>query len=195
MNETLNKILMSRRDLLKQMGTGFIAVTVSTAFGEMTPQEARAKRIAFRHFSDFEARTLEVFGDTLLPGSGQAGIAHFVDDQLGRENPMLLLKYLDYNGSYVEFYKMGLQSLNGFNAERFKKPFEEITEKQRVELVREISSKNPASWKGPPAPLFYFVVRNDAVDAFYGTPEGFEKLSYPVNLIRCRLFPFSIREC
>lgn len=179
MEESLKKTMMSRRELIQQMGAGFIAITVSTAWGEMTPKEARAKQIPYKQFDGLEARTLETFGDTLLPGAGQAGIAHFVDDQLGRENPMLLLKYLDTIGSYKEFYKSGLKSLNGFSTERFKKNFGEVSEAQRIELVREISGKNPASWSGPPAPLFYFVVRNDAVDVFYGTVEGFERLSFP----------------
>jgi hypothetical protein len=46
-------------------------------------------------------------------------------------------------------------------------------------LVREISGTVPAEWSGPPAPLFYFVTRNDAVDVFYGTREGFATLEIP----------------
>jgi hypothetical protein len=145
----------------------------------MTPREARVRRIALRHFDDSEARTLEALGDTLLPGAGEAGIAHFVDDQVGRKDPMLLLRYLDYIGSYVEFYQQGLRSLNLLSVERFGEPFERITEAQRTELVREISTGSPASWSGPPAPLFYFATRSDAVDVVYGTPEGFAELALP----------------
>jgi len=179
MNATANQPPLSRRDLLERMGTGLVALAVTTACGDMTPREARSRRLALRHFDDSEARTLEALGDTLLPGAGEAGIAHFVDDQLAREHPMLLLKYLDYVGSYVEFYQQGLRSLNLLSAERFAESFEEITEAQRTELVREISAGNPASWSGPPAPLFYFATRSDAVDVFYGTPEGLAELALP----------------
>lgn len=180
MSTTSNQL--SRRDVLERMGTGAVAVAVSTACGDMSPREARAERMALRHFDDQEARALEALGDTLLPGAGEAGIAHFVDDQLGREDPMLLLRYLDYPGSFVEFYRQGLRSLNLLGAERFGKPFDAISEAQRTELVGEISAANPASWSGPPAPLFYFAARSDAVDVVYGTPEGLAELALPAML-------------
>ena len=46
-------------------------------------------------------------------------------------------------------------------------------------LVEKIANSNPPGWAGPPAPLVYFVVRSDAVDVVYGTPEGFDKLGVP----------------
>ena len=50
---------------------------------------------------------------------------------------------------------------------------------QRIDLVREIAQKNPPEWSGPPAPLFCFVTRSDAVDVYYGTQEGFARLNIP----------------
>jgi hypothetical protein len=34
-------------------------------------------------------------------------------------------------------------------------------------------------WSGPPPPLFYMMVRSDAVDVVYGTKEGFDQLNVP----------------
>jgi hypothetical protein len=36
-----------------------------------------------------------------------------------------------------------------------------------------------ANWSGPPQPLFYMMVRSDAVDVVYGTKEGFDELNVP----------------
>ena len=36
-----------------------------------------------------------------------------------------------------------------------------------------------SEWVGPPASYVLFVLRADALDVTYGTPEGFEKLGIP----------------
>ena len=46
-------------------------------------------------------------------------------------------------------------------------------------VLATIAVSNPPGWEGPPAPLFYLLARSDAVDAVYGTPEGFERLGIP----------------
>lgn len=46
-------------------------------------------------------------------------------------------------------------------------------------LVATLGRGPPPGWQGPPSPLFFFIVRSDAVDAVYGTPEGFEELGVP----------------
>ena len=63
----------TRRDLLARMGTGLVAITVSTAMGQASPQEARARGEALRKLSVAEGRTFEAFGDTLLPGAARPG--------------------------------------------------------------------------------------------------------------------------
>lgn len=170
---------MNRRDALTKMGSGLVGLTISTGFGGVTPAEARIKGVPFRHLSAFDGRLLEAFGDVLLPGAAEAGIVHYVDDQLGRAVPLLFLKYMDYVGSFVDFYKEGLAALEQQSRRQYSGSFPELAPDQKVSLVRGISQKNPESWTGPPAPLFYFVVRNDAVDVYYGTPAGFAKLGVP----------------
>ena len=154
-------------------------MSISTAFGAITPAEARDQGVPLRYLSAFDGRLLEAFGDFLLPGAAEAGIVHYVDDQLGRAVPLLFLKYMDYAGSFVDFYKGGLASLEQQCRMQYSRSFPELVPDQKVALVRRISQKTPESWTGPPAPLFYFVVRTDAVDVYYGTPEGFAKLGVP----------------
>jgi hypothetical protein len=132
-----------------------------------------------RHLTRSAYRTLEALGDALLPGAAAAGIAAYVDDQLGRETPLLFLKYMDHLGPYIEFYTQGLKSLDRQSEARFGQPFAELNSNDKSELIRDLSQTTPPGWEGPPATLFYFVTRNDAVDVYYGTPKGFERLGIP----------------
>jgi hypothetical protein len=171
--------LISRRLLLAQMAAGAAALAVNSACGHISPRLARAEGVQLNHLADAEGQTLEALGDTLLPGAAEAGIAHYVDDQLGRDNPLLFLKYVDWTGGYAAFYKAGLAALERYSRERNGKSFVSSSSEERTDLVGEISRASPIGWNAAPAPLFYFVTRNDAVDVFYGTPEGLQRLAVP----------------
>lgn len=175
----LGKSDITRRELFGRVGGGVMALTVSTAWGELTPAEAWAKAAPLNTLTLREGATLESLGDILLPGAREAGIAHYVDDQLGRPNSLLFLKYMEYPSSQLDFYRAGLASLNSVSQARHGSPFASASEEQRLAIVKEMSQKNPEGWTGPPAPLFYFVVRNDALDVYYGTEEGFNRLQIP----------------
>ena len=170
---------ITRRDVLTRLSGGFAGITISTALANITSAESGATPAPLQHFSSSEGQLLEALGEVLVPGAAEAGLVQYVDNQLGRPDPLLFLKYMDYLGSYVEFYKQGLDSLENRSRLLYRKSFLTLDTDQKVTLVREISQKNPVDWKGPPAPLFYFVVRNDAIDVTYGTPEGFAKLGIP----------------
>jgi len=154
-------------------------MTVSSAWGQISPGQARTSGVALRRLSEPEGRTLEALGDVLLPGAAAAGIAHYVDDQLNSESPLLILKYVDYPGPFLDFYQQGLQSLESLGRARHGSSFHELSSARKIDLVAEVSQKNPPEWIGPPAPLFYFVTRSDAVDVYYGTQEGFARLNIP----------------
>lgn len=179
MKENLLHIIQTRRELLERMGTGLATLTVSSAWGQIRPAEARAKGAKLRTLSAREADTLEALGDVLLPGASDAGIAHFIDDQLNSSTPLLVLRYLDFPSTFREFYRRGLAALDKTSRSRHGRSFRNLNANQKNDLVREISTGNPPEWNGPPAPLFYFVLRNDAVDVVYGTEEGFAKLDVP----------------
>jgi hypothetical protein len=171
--------VISRRFVLAQMAASVSALAIHGACGSITPRAARAQGMALRHFRGAEGAALEALGDTLLPGAAAAGVAHYIDDQLGRENPLLFLKYLDWTGAYVDFYTEGLRALETYSVAREGVSFTSASAQQRTELVRAITTTSPEGWTGPPAPLFYFVTRNDALDVLYGTADGFDKLQIP----------------
>jgi hypothetical protein len=171
--------IVSRRFVLARMTAGVSLLAIRSTWGWISPAAARAQGLALARLSAAQGALLEALGDTLLPGAAAAGVAHYVDDQLGRENPLLFLKYVDWTGPHLDFYAQGLASLDRLASARLAVPFTAAEPRQRATLVREIATATPAGWTGPPSPLFYFVVRNDALDVCYGTEEGLEKLGIP----------------
>jgi hypothetical protein len=170
---------ITRRDILARMGTGLVVLTIGGPWEAMSPAEASARGVPLRLLTAEEGRILNALAEVLLPGAGDAGVAHYVDDQLGRENPSFFLKYMDITDPYVEFYRQGLRSLDQVSIARHRRAFARLSRKQKEMLVRELSQGNPPGWSGPPGPLFYLVTRNDAVDVYYGTPRGFRRLGIP----------------
>jgi hypothetical protein len=115
----------------------------------------------------------------LLPGARDAGIANFVDVQLGKQDPLLMAKYFDWPGPLRDFYTQGLAALDKASQAANNAPFAKATPEQQTALMGTFLSGKVAGWDGPPAPLFYLFVRGDAVDVVYGTVEGFQRLNIP----------------
>ena len=167
----------SRRDVIR-LGS---ASAVTFAIGGLTPREARAQGVPIRNLGSRSVRVLEAFGEALAPGAKEAGIAHYVDAQLGKPSAdsLLMIRYLDVPPPYAPFYEAGLGALDRAARAEFDEGFAFLKPDQATALITEMSQANPQGWEGPPAPLFYFVLRADAVDVVYGTEEGFERLGVP----------------
>jgi hypothetical protein len=170
-----------RREFLKQAGLGLCLFRVGGIATLLTPAEARAAGAAYQVLTAAEAATLEAWGDTLLPGAAQDGIAHFVDYHLSvpPADCLLLIRYLDIPPPYAPFYRAGLANLDRLARSQHGRDFAALAPAQRDEAVLRIAREDPEGWNGVPAPLFYFVTRSDAVDVVYGTVKGFEKLGIP----------------
>lgn len=168
-----------RRDFLVAGGGGLIGLGLASACGPLGARAARDRGERFRVLGEADGRALEALGDTLLPGAAAAGIAHYVDHQLASPAPLLMLRYVDYPGPFAQFYADGLAALDGAARARHARAFTALAAADRDALVRDIAGQNPPGWSGPPAPLFYFVAKNDAMDVVYGTPEGFAALGIP----------------
>jgi hypothetical protein len=152
--------------------------------GSATPPpdtRARSGAGALRTLSREQARTLEALGEVLLPGSAREGLAAYIDRQLAvplRES-MLMIRYLGVRPPFAEFYRTGLAAVDGAAKGQFGAGFDGITAARARALVSQMADGNVAGWSGPPAGLFYFVLRSDAVDVVYGTQSGFAKLAVP----------------
>lgn len=171
----------SRRNFLQGTGLSLLTFTVAGAELLLTPRQARSQGADFKVLNLPEVATLEALGDVLVPGAADAGLAHFVDQQLSvaPNDCLLMARYLNVEPPYTGFYREGLAAVDRFSRRTFDKHFAELAEDAAVELVRSISNANPADWSGPPAPLVYLLIRSDAVDVVYGTIEGFARLRIP----------------
>ncbi|MBS0419407.1 MAG: Tat pathway signal protein [Proteobacteria bacterium] len=152
----------SRRDILKQG-----ALFAFAGARLLTPAQARSAGVPHRIFTPDQVRTLESLGEALVPGSKKAGLAHFIDIQLSGPlaNSLLMLKYLGINPPFAPFYQSGLAAA--------------ARHSDVPSLLQAMAKDAVPDWNGPPAPLFYFVLRNDAIDVVYGTPEGYQSLGVP----------------
>jgi Gluconate 2-dehydrogenase subunit 3 len=154
------------------------AVRYSPAFAAAP---SRPKRAGFRALTLHEAAALNVLGDALVPGSSRHGLVRYVDHQLSGpvDESMLMIKYLNVTQPFHAFYSSGLRAASALAMHRFHQPIDSLKHAQAAALVQALAKGQLEDWDGPPPPLFYFVIKADAVDATYGTPEGFKSLGVP----------------
>lgn len=174
-------MIQSRRAFLQNTGLGLLTFSLAGTEVLLTPRQARARGADFHVLSDNEVAILDALGEVLVPGAAEAGIAHFVDQQLGTEpnDCLLMARYLNIEPPYAAFYRVGLQAVDELSRRLLDKPFHELNEESAVDVVRGFANSNPEGWQGPPAPLVYLLLRSDAVDVVYGTVEGFAKMKIP----------------
>ena len=76
--------------------------------------QARAQNIPFRTLTPEQVATLEALGETLVPGAKQAGISHFIDQQLSIPPGEALLeaRILNIRPPYANFYRAALGAID-----------------------------------------------------------------------------------
>jgi len=171
----------NRRLVLKGAALGALAYTVGGAEVLLSPREAYAQDVPLKVLTREERAALEAFGETLLPGAKDAGLAHYVDQQLSvpASEALLVARAVGVMPPYSGFYRAGLAALDAASQKAYGAKFAALAQDKRNEFVEQIRQKAPEGWSGPPSPFFYFVSRADAVDVFYGTVDGFERLGIP----------------
>ncbi len=172
---------LSRREFLGAGGVGLLTFCVGGCKVALTPEQAKDHGADFQLLSANQVALVEALGNVLVPGSAAKGIAHFIDHQLSStpQGELLMIKYLGVNPPYDGFYLAGLAGLDGASEASHGKGFTNLTMSQQATIVASMAQANPEGWVGPPAPFFYFVLRSDAIDVRYGTPEGFADLGVP----------------
>jgi hypothetical protein len=174
----------SRREFLRRSaaaGAGLLTFVVAGREQQLTAAQARASGVPYRTFTTPQVGSLEVLGEALVPGSAALGLAHFIDQQLSgpAADSMLMIKYLGMSPPFTDFYTSGLAAAEHAALTQFSQPLTALTARDLQALLAAMAAGAPPGWNGPPAPLFFFVLRNDAVDVTYGTPAGFEMLGVP----------------
>jgi hypothetical protein len=170
-----------RRTILQSASIGSLMFLMGGREVVLTAKEARATGVPFRTLTPRQAATLEALGDTLLPGAAEAGIAHFIDQQISEppREALLTLRYLEVAPPFATFYRGGIAALDSASKTQYGKRFGQLDQERRRQIVRRMINGTPAGWRGPSSPLFYFALRSDAVDVVYGTIEGFRRLNVP----------------
>jgi hypothetical protein len=172
---------MERRVFLKGAGLGVFAFTVGGASVLMTPGEARAKGVPFRLLNASEAETIEALGETLVPGAREAGVAHFIDQQVAVPPGEALLeaRQLNVRPPFVNFYRAAIGAVDKASMARAGRRFAELSTADQHDFVDLMRQNKIEGWQGPAGGFVYLVLRSDAVDVVYGTMEGYESLGVP----------------
>ena len=173
---------IERRVFLKGAVMGALAFTVGGVEVLLTPRQARAQGVPFRTLNAEQVETLEALGETLVPGARQAGIAHFVDQQLSisAEEALLEARILNVRPPYANFYRAVLGAVDrASQLQRNGRRFAELNESERREFVDAMRQNKINDWQGPAGGFVYVVLRNDAIDVVYGTMEGYAALGIP----------------
>jgi len=172
---------MERRVFLKGASMGLLAFTVGGIDTLMTPGEARARAVPFRLLNGEEAETLEALGEALVPGAREAGIAHFIDQQVSVPPGEALLeaRIVNVKPPFMNFYRAAIGGVDRASMTRSGKRFAALSASEQHDLIDALRQNKINGWQGPPGGLVYFVLRSDAVDVVYGTMEGYESLGVP----------------
>lgn len=175
----------SRRSFVQRFaaagGIGLLTFKLGGCDKKLTPAEAKAQGASYRTLTPAEVRTLDALGEILLPGSAAAGLSHYIDHQLSGppEMSMLMLRYLGVSPPFTSFYRNGLAGTDAAARKRYASHPAELDAKNGRAFASAMASGDLLEWSGPPAPLFFFALRNDAIDVMYSTTAGFERLGVP----------------
>jgi hypothetical protein len=172
---------MERRVFIKGASMGVLAFTVGGAEILMTPGEARARGVPFRLLNGQEAETLEALGEALVPGAREAGIAHFIDQQVAgpAEDALLEARIMNVRPPYVNFYRAAIGAVDRASQAVNGRKFADLSTVEQRDFVNLMRQNKIDGWQGPPGGFVYFLLRSDAVDVVYGTVEGYEALGIP----------------
>jgi len=161
-----------RREVLATGGAALFGFLVAGRRTWATPGEAVQQGFTPEVLHPAQVAALQTLGDALVPGAAAAGVGAYVDAQLAAgDQSMLMAKYV---GVPVEqqagFYGAALdavhQALEGLTA---------------ASLTAAMAGDAVPDWQGPPASYVFFVLRADALDARYGTQQGFADLAIPYS--------------
>lgn len=169
---------LDRRDLLKRAAGGLVLARMAAGLTWTTPARAAAARAPLRILTAQEGAIIAGLGEALVPGAAALGLTHYLDHHLGvaPADSLLMLRYLDVLPPYLDFYRAGLAAAEALRTRLLTKSLDAMTSADWQRLLPAMLAPDLAGWQGPPAGLFYFALRGDAVDVVYGTRAGFERL-------------------
>src|ERR1700719_284105 len=172
---------LGRRGFVKGATLGALAVTVGGAELFISAGEARARGVPFRLLDAHQGETLEALGETLVPQAREAGIAHFIEQQLAvpAQEALLQARIFNFRPPFAEFYRTAIAAVDEGSHKLFGRDFAQAPAADQREFVDRMRQNKIEGWTGRPGAIAYAVLRADAVDVVYGTMEGYEALGIP----------------
>jgi Gluconate 2-dehydrogenase subunit 3 len=172
---------IGRRGFVKGATAGALAFAVGGVEIIMTAQEARARGVPFRLLDAHQGETLEALGETLVPQAREAGIAHFIDQQLSVPpgESLLQARIFNFRPPFADFYRAAIAAVDAASNRMHARDFAKLDSGQQREFVDLMRQNKVEGWTGKPGALVYAVLRSDAVDVVWGTMEGYESLGIP----------------
>ena len=172
---------IGRRGFVKGATLSALAFTVGGVDVLMAPREARARNVPFRLLDAHQGETLEALGETLVPQAREAGIAHYIDQQISvpPQESLLQARIFNFRPPFAGFYRSTIVAVDEASRKMFGKDFAQASAKDQRDFVDRLRQNKIEDWKGRPGGLTYAVLRADAVDVVYGTMEGYEALGIP----------------
>jgi hypothetical protein len=147
----------------------------------LSPRAAHAQGVALQVLTNTQRATLEAIGEVMVPGARAAGLAEYVDHQLAAPfgECLLAARVLDIAPPLAAFYRAALANIDAAARQTFGGPFATLQGPDQIALVTTMTTKDPDGWHGAPAPFVFYLLRNDAIDVYYGTVEAYERLGVP----------------
>ena len=172
---------IERRRFMRGAALGALAFTVGGAEVLLTPRAARAQGVPLRTLQPGEAETLDALGETLVPGARQAGLVHFIGQQLSvpPEQALLEARILNVRPPYANFYRAAVAAVERASQAHSGKRFVELDAAPQHDFVDRMRQNKIDGWQGPAGAFVYLVMRSDAVDVVYGTTDGYARLDIP----------------
>jgi gluconate 2-dehydrogenase gamma chain len=147
---------VDRRGFLK---TGAVAAA-ATAAACSGPQGR------WRTLTEDEAKTLAAAGDRIVPpdqhpGAAEAGVVTFIDRQLATRQKKARARW-----------RAGVRGLDATSRRRHAKPFAELPLEAQTAVLQDVEkgAVEAADWSGIEAPVFFTLLREHTMMAFYGDP-------------------------
>src|ERR1700743_132561 len=166
---------IGRRGFVKGATLGALAFTVGGVEVIRGPGEARALNVPFRLLDAHQGDTIEAIGETLVPQAREAGIAHFIDQQLSVPpgEALLQARILNIRPPFAEFYRTAIKTIDDRSRMIIGHDFAQVSGADQREFVDRMRQNKVEDWTGPPGALVYAVLRSDALDVVDGTSESF----------------------
>ncbi|WP_116106453.1 gluconate 2-dehydrogenase subunit 3 family protein [Lewinella sp. IMCC34191] len=138
-----------------------------TAYEAEREEQLRSERF----FSDHETETLVVLGNIIIPDVEESGFSELCEF-MAKDQP----------AAHATRLRGGLAWLNAESSRRFEgKPFTELDDDQRIELVDEIAYPDPEAKTQSAGVRFFNFARYMAMTCYYTSRQGINDLGYVGN--------------